>query len=247
MPTLYLSFLGPFQVRLDDTPLTAFGSNKVRALLVLLSVEAMWPHARERLAGMLWPSHSERAAHVCLRSALANLRHVIGDHAADPPYLLVTRHTLQFNPASRSVRDFAGLQALQDQSIEQMETLAAAYHGEFVEGFSLPDSPPFEEWLRQQREQFARQFIEMLRALGTYHQWGGDYERSIVYTRRQLQLEPWDEEAHRRLMRLLFLSDRRSLALAQYETCCRLLREELGIAPEHETTELYERIRTETL
>jgi DNA-binding SARP family transcriptional activator len=128
-----------------------------------------------------------------------------------------------------------------------METLAAAYHGEFVEGFSLPDSPPFEEWLRQQREQFARQFIEMLRALGTYHQWGGDYERSIVYTRRQLQLEPWDEEAHRRLMRLLFLSDRRSLALAQYETCCRLLREELGIAPEHETTDLYERIRTETL
>ncbi len=44
-------------------------------------------------------------------------------------------------------------------------------------------------------------------------------------------------------MRLLALSGRRSEALAQYQTCRRLLAEELGIEPSQETMQLYEQIR----
>ena len=44
-------------------------------------------------------------------------------------------------------------------------------------------------------------------------------------------------------MRLLALSGRRSEALAQYETCRRVLAEELDVTPAVETTRLYERIR----
>jgi DNA-binding SARP family transcriptional activator len=55
---------------------------------------------------------------------------------------------------------------------------------------------------------------------------------------RQVELEPWLEEAHRELMRLLALSGQRSAALAQYETCRRILMEELRIEPAEETTSL---------
>jgi predicted ATPase len=58
-----------------------------------------------------------------------------------------------------------------------------------------------------------------------------------------LDLEPWWEEAHQQLMRLLALSGRRSEALAQYHRCRRLLAEELNVAPSPETTDLYEQIR----
>ena len=59
----------------------------------------------------------------------------------------------------------------------------------------------------------------------------------------KLELEPWWEEAHRQLIRLLALSGRRSEALAQYVKCRRVLAEELGVEPSPETTGLYEQIR----
>lgn len=46
MARLNLSFLGPFQVTLDSQPALGFESNKVRALLVYLAVEADRPHTR---------------------------------------------------------------------------------------------------------------------------------------------------------------------------------------------------------
>ena len=58
-------------------------------------------------------------------------------------------------------------------------------------------------------------------------------------------MDQWDEAGHRRLMRLLVASGRPDLALAQFETCCRLLEGELGIQPGEETVALYETILAE--
>jgi DNA-binding SARP family transcriptional activator len=44
-------------------------------------------------------------------------------------------------------------------------------------------------------------------------------------------------------MRLLALGGQRGAALAQYETCRRVLVEELGVEPGAETRQLYEQIR----
>ena len=110
MPRLTLSFLGCFHVCLDDRPVTDFKSNKVRALLAYLAVEADRPHRREALAGLLWPDWPDRDALSNLRYALASLRRAIGDHTAAPPFLLITPHTIQFNPASDHWLDVAELE-----------------------------------------------------------------------------------------------------------------------------------------
>jgi len=55
MPRLSLSLIGPFHITLDDMVLTHFGTDKVRALLAYLAVEAGVPHRREFLADFLWP------------------------------------------------------------------------------------------------------------------------------------------------------------------------------------------------
>jgi predicted ATPase len=57
-----------------------------------------------------------------------------------------------------------------------------------------------------------------------------------------LELEPLQEEAHRALMWFLATGGRRSAALAQYETCRYVLREELGIEPSKATTALRDEI-----
>jgi DNA-binding SARP family transcriptional activator/predicted ATPase len=255
MAQLSISLLGSFQVTLDGQPVTGFKSNKVRALLAYLAVEADRPHRREVLAGLLWPDWPDREALSNLRYALANLRRVIGDRAraeardAEPPFLLITRDTLQFNPASDYHLDVTAfthrveLNKANPSVIDELQQSVALYQGEFLEGFSVGDSPAFEEWTLFNRERLARQMSAALYHLAATCEQRGEYEPAQAWAWQQIELEPWDEAAHQQLMRTLALSGQRGAALAQYETCHRLLAEELGVEPAPETRQLYEQIR----
>jgi DNA-binding SARP family transcriptional activator len=59
---LTLRLLGPPEVRLGGEPAVGSASDKVRALLYYLAVEAGRPHRRESLAGLLWSDDPERSA-----------------------------------------------------------------------------------------------------------------------------------------------------------------------------------------
>lgn len=256
MARLSLSLLGLFEVTLADQPLTVFEYDKVRALLAYLAVEVDRPHRRETLAGLLWPDRPERRARQSLSQALFKLRRVIGDAEAKPPFLLVTPQTLQFNPSSDyhlDVTTFTDLlTTCQAHTHDGLETCAACvarlqqavalYRGNFLTGFSLSGSPAFEEWLVLTRERLHRLACQAHGHLADYFDRQGAYEQALHYARQQVELDPWREEAHRQLIRLLALSGQRSAALAQYETCRRLLAEELGLGPEIETVALYEQI-----
>ncbi|HIC89092.1 MAG TPA: hypothetical protein EYP04_06790 [Anaerolineae bacterium] len=251
-----LSALGAFQATLDGELITDFKSNKVRALLAYLTVEADRPHSREMLAGLLWPEWPNRAALSNLRYALSNLRKAIGDRTAEPPFLLITRSTIQFNSLSDYWLDVAAFQQhiadseqptsvndRQSSAIIHLRSAVGLYRGNFLEGFSLTGSAPFEEWAWLREERLKQQMLRALHRLASIYEQRGDYEQAQVYARRQLELEPWLEEAHQQLIRLLALSGQRSAALAQYETCYRLLAKELGVEPTAETAMLYEQIR----
>lgn len=249
MACLSVRLLGPFQVTLDGEPVTGLRSDKVRALLAYLAVEAERPHRREKLAGLLWPDWPERSARASLRRALANLRQVIGDREAIPPFLDISRQTIQFNSASDAWIDVTAFIRLLEakgppqQTIRQLEEAVELYRGSFLEGFSIGDSPAFEEWALLNRERLHRLVVEALHRLAGCHEERGGYERALQHAWRQVNLDPWREKAHRQLMRLLALSGQRGAALPQYETCRHLLSEELGVEPAEETTRLYEQIR----
>ncbi|UCC75796.1 MAG: GNAT family N-acetyltransferase, partial [Anaerolineales bacterium] len=249
MADLSLSLLGRFHVTLHGEAVTGFESSKVRALLAYLAVEAHRPHRRDSLAALLWPDWPDRAARSNLRNALANLRKAIGDRHATPPFLHITRETMQFNTASDywcDVTVFANLVAAQGSdpaAIEQLEAGLALYGGSLLEGFFLKGCPVFDDWSLLVRERLQRQALAALHRLAAYYEQRGQYEQACEYARRQLELEPWQEEAHQQVMRLLALSGRRGAALAHYETCRRLLNEELGVEPAAETTKLYQAIK----
>ncbi|MFQ5593204.1 MAG: BTAD domain-containing putative transcriptional regulator [Anaerolineae bacterium] len=249
MGHLAIRLLGPLQVTLDGNPVTAFESDKVRALLAYLVVESNRPHRREALAGLLWPEWSERAARANLRRALANLRKTIGDHRATPPFLQISRQTIQFNRASDAwcdVTAFTELLEVEDASqpfVCQLEEAVGLYCGDFLTGFTIGDSAAFEEWGLLTREQLQRQALASLHRLAAYHEERNDYERALSVAWQRVELAPWQEEAHRQLMRLLALNGQRSAALAQYHACRRALARELGVEPSPDTVRLYEQIR----
>jgi predicted ATPase/DNA-binding SARP family transcriptional activator len=246
MVRLSLSLLGPFQAALDGEPITAFESNRVRALLAYLAVEADRPHRRDTLAGLLWPDWPDRSARANLRNALANLRKCIRDHEAALPHLLITRETIQFNRAGDHWLDVTAFRAAveaEGAGAAKLEEALALYRGPFLEGFAVEDSAAYEDWAQRVREELERLALNALERLATAYEERGEFGQAIDAARRQVDLATWQESAHRQLMRLLALDGQRSAALAQYEACRRLLREELDVEPSAETTRLYECIR----
>ena len=223
MGYLALSLLGPVEVCLDGEPATGFRYDKVRALLFYLAVESECAHSREELIGLLWPDLPEEAARTNLRQALASLRGVIGDRSADPPYLLISRETVQWNEATNArldVADFSELLSASSRHVHRnpshckpcAQRLAQAvklYRGRFMEQFFLADSAAFEEWAALKREGLQRQVLDALARLAGYHERRGEYEQAEAYVRRQLELEPWREEAHRQLLRLSLRTSKR--------------------------------------
>jgi len=256
MPRLSISLLGPLQVTLDDEPVADFATDKARALLAYLAVEADRPHRRDALAGLLWPDQPQRKARQNLRQALSHLRHALGMQDDAAPFLLASRETIQFNPTSDHWLDVAAFTALARECkghrhrrlgaclpcVQRMEQMLELYRGDFLEQFFLSDSAPFEEWAVLKREWLRHEAAESLLHLTHRYERRGEYERAQRYARRKVALEPWCEEAHRQLMRLLALDGQRSAALAQYEVCRQRLADELGVEPTDETVALYKAI-----
>jgi DNA-binding SARP family transcriptional activator len=261
MTHLSLALFGGFDITLDNQPVAGLKSDKVRALLAYLAVEVNRPHRREALAGLLWPDSPDRAALNSLRNALANLRQALDDLHAAPPFFLIARDTIRFNPAAdyrldvmEFERQMAACRLLADgkppvgdteksqAAVDRLQSAVALYRGPFFAGFSV-NAAPFEEWALYRREQLQRQAALALASLTAHHAACGAHALAQEYARQQLRLEPFDEAAHCQLMRSLAAAGQRNAALAQYEACRRLLAAELGVEPARETTALCEAIR----
>lgn len=246
MAKLSVSLFGGFSVALDGRPITSFDSNKVRALLAYLVAEADREHSRDKLAALLWPDMPDQSARSNLRYALSSLRKVIGDTYSSQPVLCISKQTVKLDlngNLEADVLTFSRHLAQSPLALSDLEAAVRLYQGDFLDGFYPGSDSTFEEWMVLKREQLRRQALETLHRLAQAYEKNGDLENALSISWRLVDLEPWSEESHRYLMLLLGLSGRRGAALSQYETCRRVLAEELNVEPSLETIRIYEQIR----
>jgi len=253
MARLSLRLLGPFQASLDGEAVSGFRSDKVRGLLAYLCVERHRPWSRATLADLLWADFPAANASSNLRNALSNLRRVLADQQADRPFLHVSRATVQFNADSDCWIDAHALLDLlpeadqaehafsYQEDLHRLDEALDLYRGEFLESLAVA-SAPFDDWVLTTGEHIRHRVLRATRLLALGYAQLGDLAASTKVTRRWLELGPWDEEAHRHMMRLLALRGQRGAALAHYQACQRTLSDELGVEPDTETGQLYEQI-----
>jgi len=249
-----LRLFGGFSLERDALP-CKLAYEKGRALLAYLAVEPGRAHSREFLATMFWPDIIREAALTNLRQVLHDLRQAFNAASLVILPLQVDREAIRLDPLSDLVIDAAEFfvpapacpaipcPAYCDLCLAKMGTLAGCYRGEFMAGFSLPECQDFEEWLHIQREALHLRAIALLARLSDCHERMGTYVKSLPFALRFLELEPWNEEGLRRVMRLFALNGQRDAALTQYEISSRALKRELGALPSEEALALAERIR----
>jgi predicted ATPase/DNA-binding SARP family transcriptional activator/Tfp pilus assembly protein PilF len=257
-PAFRVSLLGAPQIEQGGAP-AKIRTRKAIALLAFVTVTKQ-VHSREELATLLWPEYDQSRAFANLRRALWELNNTIGRE-----WLEIDAETVAFRCLPGfwldvdAFRDHLAECATAGQAHGHGESeacsaclppLAAAvelYRGSFMAGFTLPDSPGFDEWQFFEREGLRSELAGALQKLVHCCVTQEELEAAIAHARRWLGLDPLQEPAHRELMRLYAWHDQRAAALRQYQECVRLLDEELGVPPEEETTRLHEDIKARRL
>jgi DNA-binding SARP family transcriptional activator len=188
---------------------------KDAALLAYLVLQG--PTQRAVLASLLWPQVDAAAARRNLRQRLFRMR---------PPYgfdLVTGQQIISLDP--RVASDLAAV------NLTQREAVMA----ELLAGHEFADCPEFADWLSAARHHLREQQLEAWRTQAAAHEAEGALAAAIALAQRITAADPLTEHGHRRLMRLHYLRGDRAAAIAAFEHCERLLKDELGAQPDAET------------
>jgi DNA-binding SARP family transcriptional activator len=254
MAGLKLWLLGAPRLERDGVPLKV-GRRKAMALLAYLALTGS-AHRREALAALLWPDYGEVEAHAYLRQALWALKQALGQEQieAEREAVSLVRNADfeldvdEFRRLLATCRTHGHLaQEVCPACLVSLGQAMALYRDDLLAGFTLPDTPDFDEWQFFQRESLRRELVEVLERLVRGYSARGELEPAIAHARRWLALDPLHEPAQRQLMQLYASAGQEAAALRQYQECVRILKEELGVPPAAETTALYEAIKAKRL
>lgn len=154
MSQLKLYLFGSFQLVRNEQPVTAFRSDKARALLAYLVLEGRRPIARQTLYPLLWDGYTPEAAQASLRTTLSNLRKLLQPEAQ----IQATYQTVQFIPTPAFWCDATISDAENGTAADRLfEQLRHFTRGSFLLDFERIDSQPFHHWRQTQQARFQAQ------------------------------------------------------------------------------------------
>jgi DNA-binding SARP family transcriptional activator len=233
-----IELFGPPRVRRDGVDVR-FDTRKAPALLAVLAVTGE-VFAREALAALLWPELERTRAR-------ATLRRTLSVAAAVGPALVMDadRVWVDADAVACDVVEFRRLVASGDPT--DWASAVGFPADRFLDGFSLRDSPPFDEWMLGVADGLRDDLARTLARLVADAVSAGEWAAALESARRRVQVEPLSEPAHADLIRVSAWSGDRPGALQAYRGLVRLLDRELGVAPLPETLALHEDIRADRL
>ena len=151
-PSIFL--LGPGAIEIGGTRVPP-RSTKTLGLLAYLAVESDRPHARQKLATLLWPNAAAEAGRQSLRQALHHLRTMANGAFAQA--FDIANDGVRFDAGDHvfvDVQDLITRLATTDAADRQ--TAAALYRAPLLDGRTYDDCDAFEDWLGATRARLHR-------------------------------------------------------------------------------------------
>ncbi len=229
-PLFTIRCLGCFDLRLGDTPITAWPREKSRELLALLATYGGAPVLRETIAEALWPDHpADASLRHMVQNAVAGLRSAVRSAASDdvlqPVATVLQRYQLQaglfridlddFDATLRRAGELTG-----EASLGEYERAAALYGGDLLENEYFP-------WADDYRRDYRRRLLDGAARAAVVAERLGDGRRAAHFYRVIMEREPTDEAAACGQMRQFAAAGQVQGARRVYRALAAALQEEL--------------------
>jgi len=241
---MHVQLFGRFTV----TPEVAgLNGRKAQELLAFLLLAPDRPHARERIAHVLWESEDATQPRAYLRKALWQLQRALITVSAsgEAPAIHADAESIEFRLAPWLRVDVHEFDAAFDEairggsmrrSVDRLERALAVYRGDLLEGWYL-------SWCEVERIRLQQRFVTLAGWVLDACVETGEIERGLGVAARVLANERAHERTHRDVMRLLAQGGDRTSAIRQFELCREILRADLGVDPSRTTVEVLHAVR----
>jgi|GEM_PF-6705302 len=235
-----VTLLGRFRVSVGGSDI-AFPTKKATSLFALLLLKRGVRLSRESVAAALWPDADEEHARRNLSMSLWRVRREIralpnislhsGTDGIQLDWLGVDVDLDRF-------RELVARAAAcpHEERRELLEKAEATYTGDLLEGIS-------DDWCEEDRRSLRATFEGLLREISAACLGAAQYSQAIERLERLVRLSPYDEDAHRELIRGYYMAGRRGVALSHFQAMKRTFSKELQTSPSPATVQLYEHIR----
>lgn len=230
---LHVQFLGNFELIFRGKTIT-IQSAKARSLLAYLLFHRHKKHHRDILMDKFWPDSSPESARNSLNVAMHAIRKAFQQVDEGRDCILYKQECYSFCESLRIETDVDlfrqhwelanSKEALQTHSeiVPIYFKAFAFYKAEFLEDFL------YDEWTLPYRENLRESYLVVLERLCDHFFEEKQYKKAIDYAKLMLQVDPYLEEIHHKLMLSYAHLGRRGKALQQYRKCEKLFKEELG-------------------
>jgi DNA-binding SARP family transcriptional activator len=218
-----LSLLDAFELRCDGELVSLPPS--AQRLLALLALHDR-PLLRPHVAGTLWLDTPEERASANLRSSLWRL------NRPGPRLVEATSVQLRLAPEVRvDVRETAALAHRLIASDGEIDLDPERLTGEL-----LPDW--YDDWVLLERERLRQLSLHALEALGERLLEASRLGAALEAALAAIVMEPLRESSHRLLIRIHLAEGNAAEAIREFELCRGLFRDQLGLEPSPQLTEL---------
>jgi DNA-binding SARP family transcriptional activator/Tfp pilus assembly protein PilF len=200
---------------------------------------------RDEVVELFWPDSDTDAAASNLRSTLYAMRRALENGRASraPDVIFGDHSSVWLGPEAELWMDAVVFEQKVAEAwrspdpLPLLEESSALYAGDF-----LPDDL-YEDWAGERREALKRTWTELQFGLAqALEARSSDVNAALQPLERLLRADPCDERAAQEQMKLLTRYGRRAEALRVYQRLQQSLRDELGVEPSPDTTELQRQI-----
>ena len=256
MPPITITTLGRFSVVIGDHPLDdkAWEGKKPKLLLKAMICHGIHTRSvpKEKLIEDLWPDSAPKSGEKNFKVTLHRIRKALEPHIHPEvgySYVTLDGGTLSLHPDLITVDIIRFEQLITDgeihlarneeaHALSLFEQAVALYHGDFL----MDDL--YESWIEKKRSALKERFISLLLTIARIHEEQDEATPAIRYLKRAIDAAPLNEEAYRQLMIVYADCAMKSEAMALYETCRQTLLTELDVLPDHETRQIFEKIKS---
>ncbi len=217
-------------------PRAAWTSQKTKEVFLFLVDRS--PVAREDLLAVFWPEMPAGRALANLYQTLYRIRRAIGADILllrDQLCRIAENVTLVYDVSAfeKSARQALARAATDRKRLTGLENTAALFRGEY-----LKDVPV--DWASQRREEINRLFLTVIREAADECLSLCRYEEGRAYAARGLEIDPFRDDLHQRMLKILAAMGRKHEVVDHYQKYVFLLRNDLGLDPPLETRALYD-------